>query len=114
MTRLEAIQAWLREWHHARNWVAEEIPVYANDLVGENIGTEPVLTVVGLKPAMIAMPHPVWVSENAIYQRWASENAFGQQYLFKDPRSIKIDIGSPKFFKVLLRAMKGEIRRSQA
>lgn len=103
MTRLEAIQAWLRERHHARNWVAEEIPVYANELVGENVGTEPVLAVVGLKPAMIAMPHPVWVSENAIYQR----------HFFKEPKSIKIDIGSPKFFRVLTRAMKGNIRRSQ-
>ena len=66
---------------------------------------EPVVSVIGLKPAMIAMPYCVWVSEGAIYQlSWPSEIV---------KRHIKIDMGSPKFFRVLLRAMKGNIRRNQ-
>lgn len=104
MTKLEAIQAWLYDRHKARNWIAEEVKVYANEL-DEPFDNGPVVSVIGLKPAMIAMPHCVWVSDRAIYQlSWPSE-------ILK--YHIKIDMGSPKFFRVLLRAMKGNIRRNQ-
>lgn len=102
MTRVEAINAWLDERHRARNWMAEEILVYASEVNYYQDG--PVISVVGLKPRMIAMPHPVLVTEDSIYQR--SFN--GERKL-----SVKIDMGSPKFFRVLLRAMKGNIRRGQ-